>query len=467
MMTVSYEIEELNSLLNSEYNKIYSTFPQIQLKGEIISLKPFNTGSGIAFKIKQGNSEFNCVAWRGKCDIKKIIECEHTCCTVVGRIKQDRYTVCKLDLDEDIIKESNDSKIKQLRAECESRGFFENKKQIKLHTIRRLGIISKADTQGYTDFMVQLKVPLTIVQKDIVLEGDNTEVTLIDAIEQLQTENLDAIIIIRGGGSTSDISNAFDKISIYESIKNSSIPIMTAIGHQADKDDKLLITCISDYNFPTPTSAALELNKIIIQPYLIKLHKISNKIGGIFHSILEKKRNCKYDKLQLYYDRIIRNKFGGIIVKAEDAEYILTMHADGNCYKTKIDFSNKVDISKEDIKIKTMIEKAIKSQDIDVIQEHISKLIGSDDALNKCINKINELDILEEKFESANAKEYKTLYCKYDYKKLDTDTELKPVKIIQIYSNTLFYSEILAQQNDKNKIIQIISFLDALCEQGV
>ena len=37
-------------------------------------------------------------------------------------------------------------------------------------------------------------------------------------------------------------------------MKKSNVPIITAIGHEQDKGDKLLITNVSDIDFPTPTA---------------------------------------------------------------------------------------------------------------------------------------------------------------------------------------------------------------------
>ena len=55
-------------------------------------------------------------------------------------------------------------------------------------------------------------------------------------------------MIIRGGGDTSGISNSFDTIELFDAIYSSKIPIITAIGHEADTGDKLLITNVSDYD---------------------------------------------------------------------------------------------------------------------------------------------------------------------------------------------------------------------------
>lgn len=468
MTATLYEIYELNTILRTEFNKVIKELPQIQLKGEIIEIKVFKNNSGLTFKIKQDDSEFYCKAWQRKnIDINKIIACENTSCIVTGKLVQDNFGNGYrfiLDIDEDIIKESDESKIKKLKEICEQREYFKNKKEIKWNNIRNIGLISKADTQGYTDFIEQFKFPINICLKQIILEGENTEESLINAINEFQEENFDIIMIIRGGGCTSDISSSFDKLSIYECMKSSKIPIVTAIGHQADKDEKLLITCISDYNFPTPTSAALELNKIIQQPVLNKLNELCNIIENKFYENLNKKRNSKYYKLEAYYDKEIANKFGGHIIDLSKLDgnnnnkFIITLHSDGNCYKTEINMNNKITINKNDIELKIELDEAIKSQDIDFIESNIHSLINKNQSIKESILKIKELDETEDKFKDTIGREYKTIHCKYDYSNLNTNNE-NFKKLIQVYANTLYYIDILSNHNDKEEIKKVYNYL--------
>ena len=72
----------------------------------------------------------------------------------------------------------------------------------------------------------------------ITLEGEKTSPECIKAIENSQDSDL--ILIIRGGGDTAEISNPFDTEELFKSIKSSEVPIVTAIGHEQDKGDKLI-----------------------------------------------------------------------------------------------------------------------------------------------------------------------------------------------------------------------------------
>ena len=72
-------------------------------------------------------------------------------------------------------------------------------------------------------------------------------------------QQVDIILIMRGGGNTSGMSDSFDTIELFESIRNSNVPIITAIGHAADKGDNLLITEIVEktYNSREQLSKAI------------------------------------------------------------------------------------------------------------------------------------------------------------------------------------------------------------------
>jgi len=304
-------IKKLNEILFERCCEISDEFPEISLKGEIVDCKFFKNNCGISFKIKDEFGMFNCKCWNYKnIDIFLIKEYENSTCIISGIIKvsyfNNHYDFI-LELNKDIIKENNKSIIKSLKEECEYNGYFTNKKSLDWNNINKIGLISKKDTQGYNDFIKQLKVDFVISFKEIVLEGVNTEKTLINAINEFQDEDIEAILIIRGGGSTIDISNSFDKMSIFEVMKKSNKPIITAIGHEADKDEKLLITSISDIDYPTPSRLAIEINK----NKLIFIEEQLKKIKDIF-------MKKEYMILSIYIEKWIKEKYGAIIININD-----------------------------------------------------------------------------------------------------------------------------------------------------
>jgi len=411
-------IREINDVLFERCCSISDEFPEISLKGEIVDCKIFKNNVGISFKIKDEYGMFNCKCWNFKnIDIFAIRDNENSTCIVSGFIKvnyfNNHYDFI-LELNKDIIKENNKSIIKSLKEECENRGYLINKKRIDWNSISKIGLISKKDTQGYNDFIKQLKVNFEIILKEIVLEGVNTEKTLIDAINEFQDEDVEAILIVRGGGSTIEISNSYDKMSIFEVIRNSNKPIITAIGHEADKDDKLLITSISDIDYPTPSRLAIEINKN-------KLRIIDDQLKIIKDKFIKK----EYLILSIYVDKWIKDKYGAMIININEEDKFIIIENNERFYKMKLNFkkSNEIFITKDDIRMKKMIEEGIKNYDITIIKKFRDYLTGKTD-LNDMIKEIidniiefNELQGEELKLEEIGENNYKDLYKYYKYQK--------------------------------------------------
>jgi exodeoxyribonuclease VII large subunit len=463
-MSAIHSIQDLNLLLTYKFDDAINELEKISVKGEIIDCKMCKNVL-IQFNIKDGDNYMNkmkCKAWvRDGIDLQLIMSHQNTTCLVTGFIKQNYWCGGRdfvLELSEDIIFDNNNSKIKDLRKECDSNGYFHNKKHIHWNTIKRIGLISKKDTQGYNDFMTQFKIPYEIIVKEIALEGANTEVTLMAAIHELQ-DQVDLLLIIRGGGSTIDISSSFDKISIFETIKLSKVPIITAIGHEADKDDKLLITNISDYDYPTPTRAAIEMNRILKAPYINKLNNTLNLIQNIFTDTISSQKDEEYCKLKCYFENVVQSKFGGRIIDIAQNEKILIIHQNDLYYMMNVDLTHQVNITKDDIEIKNIIESALYNYDIMAIEKHIKSFVIDTRMLKlmkESVKEIKSIEKIEDKFAKVEPKIYKALFCKCV--QLDK-TDLN--KLIQIYAMHLWYKDVLERLDDDKDIIEeIIEFIE-------
>ena len=86
------------------------------------------------------------------------------------------------------------------------------------------------------------------------MQGEKTEESIIQALNKIneQDDNFDAVVIIRGGGATSDLSG-FDTLALAENVANFPLPIITGIGHNRDES---FIDIVSFVSVKTPTAAA-------------------------------------------------------------------------------------------------------------------------------------------------------------------------------------------------------------------
>ena len=151
--------------------------------------------------------------------------------------------------------------IQQLKAE----GVFDLQKELRLPLFcQHIAVISSETAAGYGDFCNQLANNPYGFQFEThlfpaTMQGEGVEQSIIAALERIynaqctmHNAQFDAVVIIRGGGATSDMSG-FDTLALAENVANFPIPIITGIGH--DRDESIL-DMVSHTRVKTPTAAA-------------------------------------------------------------------------------------------------------------------------------------------------------------------------------------------------------------------
>ena len=146
--------------------------------------------------------------------------------------------------------------IKRLKEE----GVFDLNKQLDLPLFsQRIAVISSKSAAGYGDFANQLygnqygyyfEVELFAA----TMQGEDVERSIIKALNAIndRCDDFDCVVIIRGGGATSDMSG-FDALELAENVANFPLPIITGIGHDRDE---CILDMVSHTRVKTPTAAA-------------------------------------------------------------------------------------------------------------------------------------------------------------------------------------------------------------------
>lgn len=125
-----------------------------------------------------------------------------------------------------------------------------------------IAVISSQTAAGYGDFCNQLADSPFAFRTQLfpaVMQGEGIEQSIIEALNRIYSHKgsdplcgFDCVVIIRGGGATSDMSG-FDTLALAENIANFPIPIITGIGHDRDE---CILDMISHTRVKTPTAAA-------------------------------------------------------------------------------------------------------------------------------------------------------------------------------------------------------------------
>jgi exodeoxyribonuclease VII large subunit len=124
---------------------------------------------------------------------------------------------------------------------------------------QRIAVISSANAAGYNDFMKHLNgnsfgYVFYTALFETPMQGKETESGIIKALDRIAShiDNFDLAVIIRGGGSQTDLS-WFDNYSIAYYITQFPLPVITGIGHEKD----LSVTdIVAHMSLKTPTAVA-------------------------------------------------------------------------------------------------------------------------------------------------------------------------------------------------------------------
>ena len=126
---------------------------------------------------------------------------------------------------------------------------------------QRLAVISSSTAAGYGDFLDQLEKNHSgyrVYSKlyPATMQGNDASVSVVNAIAAIEAalpdEKFDLLVIIRGGGATTDM-DCFDDYDMAKAIANTSLPVVTGIGHERDE---CIADLVANTRMKTPTAVA-------------------------------------------------------------------------------------------------------------------------------------------------------------------------------------------------------------------
>lgn len=149
---------------------------------------------------------------------------------------------------------------REILQRLEEEGVLTLNKELELPELtQRIAVISSPTAAGYGDFCDQLErnaFGFVFYTKlfPAVMQGEQVEASIIRALNRINAGHgrWDVVVIIRGGGATSDLSG-FDTYELAANCAQFPIPIITGIGHERDDT---VIDKVAHTRVKTPTAAA-------------------------------------------------------------------------------------------------------------------------------------------------------------------------------------------------------------------
>jgi exodeoxyribonuclease VII large subunit len=175
----------------------------------------------------------------------------------------------------------------------EQEGVFSMNKELDIPVApQRIAIISSKNAAGYTDFIDHLirnnfgYVFYTALFES-AMQGTETESGIVEALNRIADHShlFDLVVIIRGGGSQSDLS-WFDNYNIAYHITQFPLPLITGIGHEKDMS---VTDLVANTSLKTPTAVAdFLINRVTSAED--HLNEMSTEIKSISTGIIEKNK---------------------------------------------------------------------------------------------------------------------------------------------------------------------------------
>ncbi len=124
---------------------------------------------------------------------------------------------------------------------------------------RRIAVISSEKAAGYEDFVSQLHnnrmhFAFSVRLFPAIVQGDMAAKSIIEQLSEIyaQSDSFDCVVIIRGGGATTDMS-CFDDYDLCSVCAQFPLPILAGIGHTRDNS---VLDIVANQMVKTPTAAA-------------------------------------------------------------------------------------------------------------------------------------------------------------------------------------------------------------------
>lgn len=234
------------------------------------------------------------------------------------------YSLTVLDIDPVYTVGDMEKKRRKILSQLKEEGVIDLNKELEMPLLpQRVAVISSATAAGYGDFCNQLMnnprgYGFHIELFSAIMQGDQVEESIIASLNAIydRLDEFDVIVIIRGGGATSDLSG-FDTYELAANCAQFPLPIITGIGHERDDT---VIDLVVHTRVKTPTAAAAfliacmdkvadrlenlssRLQQGVQNRILWEYHRIENLKQRVPNAVYKRINNAKYSLLSMRKD---------------------------------------------------------------------------------------------------------------------------------------------------------------------
>jgi exodeoxyribonuclease VII large subunit len=250
---------KVRDLVASVRSHIEREYTDAWIEGEISNFRAPDSGH-IYFTLKDGNAQIKVVMFRSGARLLRFRPADGLQVVVRGRVTvyEDRG---ELQISAEHIEPKGAGSLQlafeQLKAKLEAEGLFATERKKPIPTLpSRIGLVTSAQAAALRDILNVLQRrhhSVNVLIYPAQVQGDAASHEVAAGVRYFnQHDNVDVIVVARGGGSAEDLA-AFNDEALARMVAASEIPVISAVGHETDFT---IVDFVADLRAPTPSAAA-------------------------------------------------------------------------------------------------------------------------------------------------------------------------------------------------------------------
>lgn len=252
-----YTVKQVNLYIKNMFTQDFM-LNRIYVKGEVSNCK-YHASGHIYFSLKDESGTIACIMFASARSGLSFRMREGQKVVVLGSVNvYERDGKYQLYANEIILEGAGllYEKFEALKQELEEMGMFaEEYKQPIPKFAKTVGIVT-APTGAAVRDIVQIasrRNPyVQLILYPALVQGEGAADSIVRGIRMLEKQNVDVMIVGRGGGSIEDLW-AFNEEKVARAIFECRVPVISAVGHETDT---LISDYVADLRAPTPSAAA-------------------------------------------------------------------------------------------------------------------------------------------------------------------------------------------------------------------
>jgi len=253
-----WSVSDLNAYIK-ELVAIDYRLQELQVTGEVSNFSQAKSGH-VYFTLKDESSQIRCVMWSSTANRSNFMPIDGDAVVAQGRIAvYEAMGTYQLYVEwlEPAGRGELARAFEQLKGRLEAEGLFEQEHKIAIPTFpQKIGIVTSANAAALRDIRTVLRRrwPLaSVLIAPALVQGRDAPAEIIQAIQWLDgRQDIDTIIVARGGGSIEDLW-VFNDEGVARAIYNTAHPVIVGVGHETDFT---IADFVADLRAPTPSAAA-------------------------------------------------------------------------------------------------------------------------------------------------------------------------------------------------------------------